>query len=195
VSKKDSLSPLIEVLRDLVAWVQNERIPGIVIGGVAASILGRPRMTRDVDMLLLLEEKEWDKCLRDGAKFGFIPRLTDCLKFAKQSRVLLVRHQRSGIDVDITFCGLEFEREAINRATWFSVGETRLPLPTPEDLIIMKAIAHRPKDLADIESILDAQGKLNVRRIRKWVREFSIAIETPEILTDLESVLARRRKK
>jgi hypothetical protein len=195
MSKKESLSPFLEVLRDLVAWLQKKQIPIVVIGGVAASILGRPRMTRDIDMLVLLDEEEWSKTLREGAKFGFVPRLSDCLEFAKQSRVLLVRHKPSGIDVDITFAGLEFEMEAIARATWLSVGKTRLPLPMPEDLIIMKAIAHRPKDLADIESILEAQGKLNLRRIRKWVREFSSAIEAPEILDDLEDLLAKRRKR
>jgi hypothetical protein len=48
-----------------------------------------------------------------------------------------------------------------------------VPLPTPEDLIIMKAVAHRPRDLADIEGILAGVGDLNLRHIRRWVREFA----------------------
>jgi len=30
--------------------------------------------------------------------------------------------------------------------------------------------------------------------VRRWVKEFSRAIEMPEILKDLESMLARKRK-
>lgn len=193
--KKGPLSPLLEALRDLVTWLQSKHTPGVIIGGVAASLLGRPRMTRDIDALVMLEEEYWDNFLRNGANFGFIPRLNDCLTFARKSRALLVRHKPSGIDVDITFGTLPFEKEAISRAVWFDIKKICLPLPAPEDLIIMKAIAHRPRDLADIESILDAHPKLNLRRVRQWVKEFSVAIEMPDILNDLENILARKRKK
>jgi len=46
----------------------------------------------------------------------------------------------------------------------------------------MKAIAHRPRDMADIEAILDAQPQLDLRRVRRWVREFSTLLETPALL-------------
>ncbi len=151
-------------------------------------------MTQDIDALILLEEKYWDNFLIEGAQFGFVPRLRDCLNFARKSRVLLVRHKPSGIDVDITFGALDFEKEAIAHAVWLNIKKIRLPLPTPEDLIIMKAIAHRPRDVADIESILDLHPKLDFRRVRRWVKEFSGAVGMPEILKDLENMLARKRK-
>jgi hypothetical protein len=50
------LAPLLAVLRDLTAWLKAGQVPGVVIGGLAASLLGRPRLTRDVDALVLLEE-------------------------------------------------------------------------------------------------------------------------------------------
>jgi len=193
--KKEPLSALLQSLRDLVKWLKSEHVPGVVVGGVAASILGRPRMTRDIDALVLLEEEYWDKFLTDGAKFGFTPRLADCLNFAKKSRVLLIRHKSSGIDVDITFGALAFEKEAIAHAVWIDIKKIHLPLPLPEDLIIMKAIAHRPRDLADIESLLDVHPKLNLRRVRRWVKEFSKAIEMPEILGDLENIFQKKRKR
>lgn len=195
MSKIEPLSPLLAALRDLVAWLQDKKVPGVIIGGVAASILGRPRMTRDIEALILLDEGDWGKFLASGRKFGFIPRLTDCLNFARKSKVLLVRHKPSGIDVDITFGALPFEKEAITRAVWLDIKKVRLPLPTPEDLIIMKAIAHRPRDDADIESILDVHKKLNLRKVRRLVKEFSNAIEMPEILGDLENILTRKGKR
>lgn len=189
------LTPLLAVLRDLVAWLKAGKVPGMVIGGLAASILGRPRLTRDVDALVLMDEGLWAEFLAAGAGYGFIPRRDDALAFAQETRVLLVRHQESGIDVDIVFGSLLFEKEAVARAIWMELGGVRAPLPLPEDLIIMKAVAHRPQDLADIEAILAAHPKLNLRRVRRWVREFAAALSMPEILTDLKVLLDKRHKK
>jgi len=188
------LMPLLTVLRDLVAWLKAGKVPGVVIGGLAASILGRPRLTRDVDVLVLLDEGLWSDFLTAGAGYGFSPRREDVLAFARETRVLLVRHQESAIDVDIVSGTLNFEKEAVTRAVWMELGGIQLPLPLPEDLIIMKAVAHRPQDLADIEAILAAHPKLNLRRVRRWVREFAEALEMPAILNDLEAMLSQRRK-
>jgi hypothetical protein len=49
----------------------------------------------------------------------------------------------------------------------------------PEDLIVMRAIAHRPRDVADIESILEASPGIDEARIRSLVRDFAAALEAP----------------
>lgn len=193
--QEEILVPLLAALRDLVAWFQDAPTPGTVIGGVAASLLGRPRVTRDIDALVLLDESKWKNFLTKGIAFGFAPRLSDALTFARQARVLFVRHEASGIDIDIAFGALPFEEEAVARTVWRDLGGIQVPLPLPEDLLIMKAIAHRPRDMADIESILDAQPKLDLRRVRRWVREFANALDTPELLQDLNTIIGRRRKR
>jgi predicted nucleotidyltransferase len=186
------LAPLLTALQDLVAWLKAGKVPGVVIGGLAASILGRPRLTRDVDVLVLLDEGLWAEFLAGGLRYDFSPRHDNTLAFAQETRVLLMRHRESGIDVDIVFGSLPFEKEAVARAIWVELGDVEVPLPLPEDLIIMKAVAHRPQDLADIEAILAAHPKLNLRRVRRWVREFAAALSMPEILNDLEALLSRR---
>jgi hypothetical protein len=194
-SKPEQLAPLLAALGDLSAWLLAKKVPGAVIGGVAASLLGRPRLTRDVDAMVLLDEGKWADFLAAGEQFGFKPRLSDAIAFARKARVLLVRHEPSGIDVDVAFGNLPFEEEAIAKAAWTAVGGIRIPLPAPEDLIIMKAVAHRPRDLSDIESLLDAHAKLDIKRIERWVREFSGALDMPEIVRDMESLLSRHLKK
>jgi len=56
----------------------------------------------------------------------------------------------------------------------------------------MKAVAHRPRDLGDIEAVLDAHPELDAQRVRRWVREFSMALAMPDLLTDLEKMLKKR---
>jgi hypothetical protein len=64
-----------------------------------------------------------------------------------------------------------------------------IPLPTPEDLIIMKMVAHRPQDMIDVKTILQTYPKLDRKRVQKWVKEFSKTLENPDILTDLKKLL------
>lgn len=190
--EKEPLTLPFPVLRDFVNWLKSEGFQGIITGGIAASVLGRPRVTRDVDSLVFIEEESWEKFVNSGLRFGFIPRIQDIITFAIKTRVLLMKHEPTGIDVDISLGVLPFEYESIERSVWIDVGGLSIPLPTPEDLIIMKAVAHRERDLLDIESILDAHPNLDFKRIRKWVSEFSRALEMPEILNDLENILKRR---
>ena len=90
------------LLRDLVAWLEAVRVEGVVIGGLAACILGRPSLTRDVDLLVTLEPERWPELLARGDRFGFLPRVPDPLGFAERNRVLLLRHEPTLVDLDVS---------------------------------------------------------------------------------------------
>jgi hypothetical protein len=178
-------------LPDLVQWWQSQNAKAIVIGGLAVALLGRPRVTRDIDGLVLLPDDQWAKFVDAGRAFNFVPRLPGTIDFAQESRVLLLRHQTSAIEVDISLGCLPFEQETMARAQNVEVAGVKVPLPTPEDLIIMKAVAHRERDLLDIDGLLAAHPKIDVRRVRRWVRSFANALEAPEIYDDIQTRLAR----
>ena len=55
----------------------------------------------------------------------------------------------------------------------------------------MKAIAHRPRDVADIEGILDLQRGLDLRRVREAVQQFAEALDSPDLAADFEQLLKR----
>jgi hypothetical protein len=48
----------------LVAWWRAEHVQGIVIGGLAVALLGRPRVTRDVDALVIMDQHFTNKARR-----------------------------------------------------------------------------------------------------------------------------------
>jgi Nucleotidyl transferase AbiEii toxin, Type IV TA system len=192
VAKRAKSDLPVAPLPDLVRWWRAQDAPGVVIGGLAVALLGRPRMTRDIDALILLPEDRWPAFLTAAGAFGFVPRLPDALAFAHDARVLLLRHQSTGVDVDVAFGNLPFEEEAVARATAVRVAGVTVPLPTPEDLIIMKAVAHRERDLLDVEGLLAAHPDLDVRRVRRWVRAFADALDAPDLYDDLQQLLKRR---
>jgi Nucleotidyl transferase of unknown function (DUF2204) len=179
-------------LPDLIRWWESQKTRGLVIGALAVSLLAKPRVTRDLDGLVLVPEDQWPTLMDSSQKFGFVPRLDDALAFARQSRMLLLRHEATAIDVDVSLGSLAFEEEAVARATPFAVAGVTVPLPTPEDLIIMKAVAGRPQDLLDIDTLLAAFAKIDLRRVRHWVRAFADTLETPELNDTLEMCIQRR---
>ncbi|RLC79279.1 MAG: hypothetical protein DRI61_08240 [Chloroflexi bacterium] len=169
-----------------------ERCEGDIIGGAAASILGKPRITADVDVMILLSVDDLPAFLEAAAQEGLEPRIPDALDFARRHRVLLLRHRESGINVDISLGILPFEQEAVERSQVHRIGSIELRLPTPEDFIIFKAVAHRPVDLEDIRAVIAKHPNLDRERIRGWVQAFAEVLEMPELWEDIAPLLEER---
>jgi Nucleotidyltransferase of unknown function (DUF6036) len=195
VAKKAKVVLPVAPLPDLVRWWQSQKVRGVVIGGLAVSLLARPRFTRDLDGLVLLPEDQWSAFLHSASAFGFSPRDPDALEFAKISRMLLLRHEATAIDVDIAFGLAPFEEELVARAISADVAGVTVLLPTPEDLVIMKAVAHRDQDILDIDAVLIAYPRLDVARVRHWIQIFAEALDTPELSADMERRLAARPRR
>ena len=131
-------------------------------------MLARPRFTRDVDAVVWLHENRGSDFLDAGMEFGFAPRGADALEFARDTRVWLVHHEPSlpsAIDADVSLGSLPFEEETIDTADFVDISGIRLRLPRPENLIVMKAVANRPRDLADIEALVDAYPELDRKQV------------------------------
>jgi Nucleotidyltransferase of unknown function (DUF6036) len=171
----------IQAVQRLLAKFDNR---GVIIGGIAVGLLGRPRFTEDVDAMFLLSTKDIPKFLEAANVEGIQPRINNAAEFARKSRVLLLRHVPSNISLGI----LPFEEEMVARGSIQSLSTLSVRLPTPEDLIIMKAIAHRPKDLEDIRTIIDKHPKLDIDRIEQWVKSFAEVLEMPDLWTDIEGM-------
>lgn len=195
MTEAGDLRSLAEALADLMRWITEEDIHGVVIGGVAASLLGRPRLTADIDAIVLGDEMGWEAVIESARRFGIAPRIDDPLEFAGRTRVLLLRHLPSSVDVDVSLGALPFEREVVARASMIEAGDIQVRVPAIEDLVIMKALARRPRDWGDIEGLIDARPEMDFDRIRHWLREFGSILEMPEIQDDFEQLLRRRRNK
>ena len=88
--RQDPPAPLVRALGAVLEWLESAAVPGAIVGGVAASVLGRPRLTQDIDVLVILDRQYWAAFLATGQDLGFVPRIDDALDFAESSRVLLV---------------------------------------------------------------------------------------------------------
>ena len=145
-------------------------------------------------MLVLLEREDWSSFLAAGQEFGFVPRIEDALGFAEDSRMLLVSHQPSGTPIDIVLGALALEEEIVRGAARMEIAGVAISLPTPESIVVMKAIAQRVRDVSDIEGILETCRHLDFDWIRTRLAEFDRALGRTDLLDEFERTVARTRR-
>jgi predicted nucleotidyltransferase len=194
VTRDEFLAALSTSLRDLTGWLNTAGIRHVIVGGVAQALVGRPRITEDIDAVVLAEQRNLSELLEGALKFGFIPRRENAVEFALANRILLLVHEADGIPVDVSLGILPFEQEMIERATRVTVQGTEIPIATPEDLIVMKVLAFRGKDVVDIEAVLDANKSIDLERIRYWVAGMAEALDEPGIAARFEALLKARQR-
>lgn len=169
-------------------------LKAVVIGGVAVSLVARERYTKDLDAMVIFDTANTQALLDGAARHGFEPRFPDMLDLARQARMVTFTHAPTSTIVDIALGTMPFEEEVIDRAKWFRHGELAVRLPTPEDLVILKGIAHRPNDLEDIRTISEIFPSLDIGRIENWLRQYAELMEWPEVWEDVERILASHRQ-
>ncbi|MEW6009504.1 MAG: nucleotidyl transferase AbiEii/AbiGii toxin family protein [Candidatus Omnitrophota bacterium] len=189
------MNPQFRAIWEVHRFFAAEKIPYVLIGGIALQWWGEPRFTRDVDVTILVNLGEEETVIRKILS-AFSPRIPDALKFCLKNRICLVK-SKEGYEIDISLGIPGYEEEAMKRAVKCKLdkGHT-VRICSAEDLIIHKAVVGRPRDLSDIESIIIRQGKkLDIRYIRKWLKEFSRALGMHEMLDRFEEVRKQSRRK
>lgn len=186
------LNELVALAKELQDFFESQRWSFCFIGGMAVQCWSEPRYTKDVDITLLTgfggEEPFIDALLA-----RYKARLADARSFALMHRVLLLENDQ-GIGIDIALGALPFEESAVSHARPVEAYPgIFLRMCSPEDLIIMKAFASRPRDWEDIRMTLVRQGveALDWDHIRRHLTELAALKEAPEILNQLDALKAR----
>ena len=189
----ENLQPYHEPLESLQNLIARFDHRGVVIGGIAFAVLGRARFTEDLDAMFLLSTQDIPHFLDEAKKEGIEPRVENAVEFAKKRRVLLLRHAITDTNIDISMGIMPFEEEIVERSSVQEFDETlQVRLPTPEDLIIMKAIAHRPKDMEDIRVLAAKYPNLDMARIERWVKDYAELLYAPELWEEIKKILENR---
>ena len=151
------MTPLFEAALGLQQFFEERQWKFCFIGGLALLRWGEPRYTRDIDVSLLAPFGSEDAFSLPLLSGGYAGRLAESAAFARRNRVLLLQAPND-VPIDIAFAALPFEETAVQRATRFEF-EPGCPLLTcsAEDLIVMKLFAFRPRDVADVESVVSRQ--------------------------------------
>src|SRR4030067_1794176 len=142
------------------------RIDYLVIGGLAVNFHGVPRMTYDIDLMILLEPENILKLVTKLTRWGYKPKipvdprdLADEMKrnswiFEKGMKALNFYSETLPIgEIDILIDTPILYEELRSRAIRVELQDVKIPTVSIHDLIELKLRAGRKQDLADVEHL------------------------------------------
>lgn len=180
-----------EALRAVWKALAASGLPAMIIGGIAVIARGVPRLTKDIDATIAgggVDLRELVELLKG---YGIAPRIPNAAEFARESNVLLLRHEPSRIDVDLSLAWLPFELEALGAAEEVRLHGTDVRIPRVEDLVVYKIVGWRPQDRQDIERLVGLHRRImKLDRVLELARELGEALEDPERVADFEKLLS-----
>jgi hypothetical protein len=151
--------PLQTTLVDAVNYLETEGVAYALIGGLAVSLRGQPRLTADVDMVILADVQRSLALVRGLEATSFKPLFDDVAEVVERAYILPLRHRSTNVKVDLALGVSGFERQVLARAERLVLAGTSIAVATAEDLLIMKILAGRPQDDQDVEGLMIAQGR------------------------------------
>ena len=175
------MTPLDRAVHDITSALEQLHIEYAIVGGIANAIWGEPRATIDVDVSVSVNERDLPDTVPAVAA-RFRPAIADPVAFVEQTRVLPL-DTSDGIRIDVIFALVPFELDAIRRAREVLIAGRTVKVVTAEDLVLMKIISERPRDVADAEAIVRRRtGDLDRSYLEPRIRELATALERQEIL-------------
>lgn len=149
-----------------------------VTGGYAVSVLGRPRATFDIDIVIELFELKIPSLTKALNELSQLSELDEDMAddACKREGEFNYIHVESGIKVDFwvtkknPVSQLEIKRRIKKR-----IDGQEVFFVSPEDLVLSKLRWYQQtqstRQLEDIESVVKIQKKLDWEYIRKWAEE------------------------
>ena len=182
----------VEVYRALNDALSSLGVSWYVFGAQAAILHGATRFTEDLDVTVLLGVREPRTLANALGQHGFTLRVKDVDAFVETTRVLPVVHASTRIPVDIVLGGPGLEELFAQRARPMDVGGVSVPVASAEDLIVMKVLAGRPKDIEDVVAVLTAQGaRLDLVQVRETIAVVEQALDQSDLSPLFEQCASR----
>jgi len=170
--------------------------PFALVGGLAVSIRGEVRFTRDVDLAIdVSSDEETESLVRDLAAAGY--SVVALVEHGDRKRLSTVRlRSRAGVNVDLLAASSGIEHEVVSGSSPVEIeGAGGIPVARAEDLLATKLLsmsARRPQDRLDASALILANPSLDLDRVRaqlERIRERGFD-RGKDLEADLRAVLA-----
>jgi hypothetical protein len=157
-------------------------IDSIVIGGLAVAIWGEPRLTRDVDLKVLLQ-RDRAQLLVKALPAGFRCLADQPEETLRRVGFLFVQ-DAAGIRIDFLLAETGFDVEALSRRRQVEMVAEKIAVCTAEDLIVYKMVSTRPRDHDDVLGVVRRQqDKLDDDYVTSWLSQFEQALDDSTLVT------------
>ncbi len=173
------MTDLPRALRACVALLERMGLPYAVMGGLAVRVYGIPRATYDIDITVAIERDRLAELYEALTALGYtVPELyasgwVDQVAGMPVVKARLFNHT-GGLDLDLFLAETPYQRQLLARRVRAEVDGSTVWLVSPEDLILLKLVANRPRDQGDVADIFFVQGQLDEPYLRHWAGELGV---------------------
>lgn len=174
------MTGLEDAARQLVSLLEKLGAPYAIMGGLAVRMHALPRPTFDVDFTVALPRESLGDLYEAAEALGFSIPASQRSGWIDQVRGLpvvklqLILTDRI-IDLDMFLAETPFQLQLLERRQRHSAEGWEAWFVSPEDLILLKLLADRPKDRADIADVLFVQTTLDKTYLRRWAAQLGVA--------------------
>jgi hypothetical protein len=163
----------LEWLQDFAALLDTTGVTAALIGGQARNFWAEPRMTRDFDFTVRAERGPVLKLIDELHKRGYVSEREQGDDLASGPDFARLVNPVSGDAIDIQSAKTPYQDELLRRAQKLEPSQL-LSVATPEDVIVLKLIAYRPKDIIDL-AVLGVIEGLDWRYVEHWAGVWSVS--------------------
>jgi hypothetical protein len=141
-----------------------------------------------VDITVEVSRERLPELLRALESQGIQHRYPDIADELLAGGAVLPMVHSSGMEVDVVLAGSGLEAIALARATRVSVEGIDVPVAHATDLVVMKVLAGRGKDLDDVRALL-ASGDVDVAEARDLLGQLEEALGQSDLLPSLDQAI------
>lgn len=183
------MDDLDQILGTCIGIFDRMAVPHLVMGGLAVRVLGIPRPTFDVDLTVSIPRGRLQDLYNELDAAGFdVPDAYRGGWVDEVAGMPVVKFKLyvggRGIDADIFLAETRFQHEMMRRRRRGEIWGIPVFLPTTEDIILLKLLANRPRDLGDIADLRMVQGAPDEAYMRQWAAELGIADRLERVLSE-----------
>lgn len=149
-----------------------------VFGAQAVIAAGAVRVTADID--ITTEDTPPSRLQAALTRAGYVlrPDIEDLEELIEQHRILPLVHEKTGMQLDVVRAGPGPEEGMLERLVLRRIGKQQIPFVSTNDLLVLKTLAGREKDLGDIRSLLQAaKGEIDLDLVRERLDELGRVID------------------
>lgn len=144
--------------KELLAEFESEGVEAVVVGGYAVAFHGRPRATKDLDVLLAGDDENLARAARALERFGAPMVVVDGVRRMGPTDVVYMGQPPLRIDLLRTVDGVD-TAGVLARSVVTELDGVRVHVISLDDLIANKHAAGRPQDVVDAGQLERVRAK------------------------------------
>jgi hypothetical protein len=172
------MSEELEVLKEVARRLDRIGIAYMITGSTAANFYAVPRMTRDIDIVVELSERDIGKFILAFEKDHYLEPET-VREAVKNKGMFNLIHDQYIIKVDfVVRKDTPYRRREFSRKKKISVDGENLYIVAPEDLILSKLVWAKDSkseiQLRDVQNLLQSVKGLDRRYLARWGKQLGV---------------------